>query len=80
MWVEKRMCVLECQQGVNYGSGCNKQCSYRHCLQDSTCDKKLGTCVGGCQPGWSEPDCSQGNDVNVCFVYNSRNNRLINVE
>ena len=47
------------------------QCAARHCLQKSTCDKQTGQCVGGCQPGWKQHDCTQGSFVFIyLFTYN----------
>ncbi|XP_041346865.1 multiple epidermal growth factor-like domains protein 10, partial [Gigantopelta aegis] len=52
-----------CQEGLTYGSGCTKQCAGRHCLQNSPCNTNTGRCVGGCQSGWREQDCSL-----VCYA------------
>lgn len=57
---------LECDDGT-FGNDCVHQCS-DHCLSDSPCNKQSGQCVGGCEPGYTSSDCSQGTmccDVSV---------------
>lgn len=50
--------VLECDDG-KYGYNCTYNCS-GHCLSDSTCNKQTGHCDGGCEPGYTAKDCSNG--------------------
>ncbi|XP_041357563.1 multiple epidermal growth factor-like domains protein 10 [Gigantopelta aegis] len=48
----------DCKGGLTYGDNCGKRCADRHCLNNSTCEANTGLCVGGCQPGWKDLDCS----------------------
>ncbi|XP_041357570.1 multiple epidermal growth factor-like domains protein 10 [Gigantopelta aegis] len=49
----------DCQGGLTYGNNRGKQCTNRHCLNNSTCNANTGLCVGGCQSGWTDVDCSK---------------------
>lgn len=48
---------VECDDGT-YGYGCANNCSV-HCLNDSLCNKQTGHCDKGCDPGYTENDCSK---------------------
>ncbi|ESO86743.1 hypothetical protein LOTGIDRAFT_176902, partial [Lottia gigantea] len=48
-----------CDDGF-YGENCNKKCSERNCINNSTvCSKVDGSCNGECLDGYSGIDCSQ---------------------
>ncbi|GAB1609011.1 angiopoietin-1 receptor-like [Argonauta hians] len=40
-----------------YGANCQLKCG--HCLHNSPCQEHTGTCVGGCEVGWSGTKCDQ---------------------
>nr|XP_034321672.1 multiple epidermal growth factor-like domains protein 10 [Crassostrea gigas] len=48
------MCNKECNRGT-FGYECVNTC---HCLNISSCDKRTGTCDGGCTPGYINNNCS----------------------
>lgn len=50
--------ITECTDG-NYGLNCVNNCS-DHCLNDLPCNKQTGHCNGGCNPGYTNGDCSKG--------------------
>lgn len=50
--------ITECKDGT-YGHNCTNNCS-GHCLNDSPCNKQTGYCNGGCDPGYTDGDCSEG--------------------
>lgn len=54
---------LECADGF-YNSNCTGPCG--HCINDTTCKKDNGYCVGGCRKNYVYPLC-KGN-VNLLFV------------
>lgn len=49
---------LECPLG-SYGRNCSQTCS-KKCYMFRTCDKKTGSCHGGCVQGWKPPLCDKG--------------------
>ncbi|XP_041359103.1 sushi, von Willebrand factor type A, EGF and pentraxin domain-containing protein 1-like isoform X2 [Gigantopelta aegis] len=58
--------VMACEPNVKYGSNCNKMCVDRKCADKASSCNMAGTCHGGCQNGWKNPDCTQFQDVNEC--------------
>ncbi|XP_041357557.1 uncharacterized protein LOC121374520 [Gigantopelta aegis] len=51
--------VMACELNVKYGPNCNKMCNDRKCAtKTSSCDM-IGTCIGGCQAGWKNTDCTE---------------------
>lgn len=54
-----RFCmVLACEKGT-FGYDCLNNCSV-NCLNDSLCNKQNGHCDRGCNPGYTNTDCSKG--------------------
>ena len=51
---------LACEKN-KYGSNCEKDCNNRQCADNATTcdDAQFGTCVKGCQAGWTGADCTQ---------------------
>lgn len=49
------LCLTVCDGGT-YGPDCSQQCFCR----DAVCDKVTGLCPGGCQEGYSGPNCNLG--------------------
>lgn len=47
---------LACQDG-KYGKNCLKTCS-ANCVNPQ-CNKMTGECIGGCNDGWQELECTQ---------------------
>lgn len=58
--------VLECADGT-YGYNCTKICS-GHCLNNSPCNKQNGYCDKGCNPGYTNVDCSKSKLTNECNI------------
>lgn len=54
----KSMLDAECNEGT-YGYNCTNKCS-GHCLNNSPCNKQTGHCDGGCNPGYTNSNCSEG--------------------
>lgn len=50
--------VIECNEGT-FGYDCVNNCS-DHCLNNSPCNKQTGHCDGGCNPGYTNRDCTEG--------------------
>ena len=51
----------ECTDRYNYGRNCEKFCNQRKCVTSTVCSKTTGECgAGGCKPGWTGVDCTQG--------------------
>ncbi|ESO86418.1 hypothetical protein LOTGIDRAFT_167232 [Lottia gigantea] len=50
-------CNTKCEG--SYGENCNKQCSDRNCLDQSSCNNIDGKCIGECQAGYRSIDCTQ---------------------
>lgn len=50
--------VTECEDGT-YGYNCTNNCS-GHCLNNSICNKQTGHCDRGCNPGYTNRNCSKG--------------------
>lgn len=50
--------VLACEKGT-FGYDCLNNCS-GNCLNDSLCNKQNGHCDRGCNPGYTNTDCSKG--------------------
>lgn len=48
----------ECNDGT-FGYDCTNNCS-GHCLDNSPCNKQIGHCNLGCDPGYTNGDCSKG--------------------
>lgn len=72
---------LECDNKT-YGYGCVHNCS-GHCLNDSPCNKQTGHCDGGCNPGYTNTDCSKGKitdgciyDMNIFIKFSIKNFKL----
>ncbi|XP_041357583.1 multiple epidermal growth factor-like domains protein 6 [Gigantopelta aegis] len=53
-------CTEACTNNEEYGSGCMKLCTDRHCMHPSaSCDIHQGYCgTEGCKPGWKGDDCT----------------------
>lgn len=52
----------ECDDGT-YGYSCVNYCS-GHCLNDSPCNKQTGLCDRGCNPGYTNGNCSKSKFTN----------------
>lgn len=50
--------VTECDNGT-FGHNCVHNCSV-NCLKHSPCNKENGHCDGGCNPGYTNDNCSKG--------------------
>lgn len=50
--------AIECADGT-YGYACVNNCS-GHCMNGSLCNKQTGHCDKGCNPGYTNRDCSRG--------------------
>lgn len=50
--------VTECRDGT-YGYNYVNNCS-GHCLKNTPCNKQTGHCDTGCDPGYTNRDCSKG--------------------
>ena len=48
--------ITECESG-RYGQNCGTRCG--HCKNGSSCDRLIGTCPDGCDPGWTGLLCMQ---------------------
>lgn len=48
---------VECDGGT-FGYDCIAICS-TNCLNESPCNKKTGHCEDGCNPGYTDSDCSK---------------------
>lgn len=48
---------VECDDGT-FGYDCIAICS-TYCLNESSCNKKTGHCEDGCNPGYTDSDCSK---------------------
>lgn len=48
---------LECPVGL-YGDHCNNNCG--NCLNNTNCHHVNGTCSEGCDPGYYEHNCTEG--------------------
>lgn len=57
--------VIECDAGT-FGYNCVNNCS-GHCLNGSTCNKSSGKCERGCNPGYTNDDCSKGEFLYQCY-------------
>lgn len=58
---------LECDNGT-YGLNCVKNCSGQ-CLNNSPCNKQTGKCNKGCNPGYTNGDCSKGKITNESYTF-----------
>lgn len=56
---------LECTDGL-YGDMCQNQCG--HCSNLSQCHHINGTCLSGCQPGYSSEFCNQCELISFIFL------------
>ena len=55
--------VLECMG--SYGPNCASPCG--HCKDGSTCDRLIGTCPNGCDPGWTGLLCANSKLLLACL-------------
>lgn len=53
---------LECIAGY-YGEECGSICGY--CLDNTTCHHVIGSCNEGCQSGYQEPNCTEGDSLDI---------------
>lgn len=53
---------LECIAGY-YGEECGSICGY--CLDNTTCHHVTGSCNEGCQSGYQEPNCTEGDSLDI---------------
>lgn len=56
---------LECIEGY-YGEECGSICGY--CLDNTTCHPVTGSCDKGCRPDYQEPNCTQGDFLNIKYT------------
>lgn len=54
----------ECHRGT-FGYDCVNTC---HCLNISSCDKRTGTCDGGCTPGYIKNNCSTSKCYDQMYI------------
>lgn len=57
--------TVECND-VTYGYNCVNNCS-GHCLNNYPCNKQTGHCDGGCDPGYKNDDCNDG-EINMILI------------
>lgn len=73
--------VTECIDGT-YGYNCINNCS-GHCLGDYPCNKQTGHCDRGCNPGYTNMDCSKGrftqNMLNLFKILVTLKHKLLNI-
>lgn len=53
---------LECIAGY-YGEECGSICGY--CRDNTTCHHVTGSCNEGCQSGYQEPNCTEGDFLDI---------------
>ncbi|XP_052777423.1 receptor-type tyrosine-protein phosphatase kappa-like [Mya arenaria] len=57
-WANLELCEVEvyaCTNGT-FGSNCERRC---HCKEGGACDVTIGSCPGGCIPGWEGVACDK---------------------
>ena len=59
-----------------YGSNCVHNCS-RNCLNDSPCNKETGHCEAGCNQGYSNKLCNQGNLMFIKILSYLKSNLIV---
>lgn len=57
---------LECTDGM-FGDKCSKACGY--CKDMSQCNHVDGTCINGCQPGYTSKLCKQRAFILLCIFF-----------
>ncbi|XP_061194951.1 protein draper-like [Saccostrea echinata] len=58
---EGTFCDRECSGG-KFEMNCERDCD-EHCADPFNCNRKIGECEGGCQPGWKGLQCTNGNVI-----------------
>ena len=48
-----------------FGQNCNQSCG--NCLNNEQCHHITGSCLSGCDSGYSETDCTEGNDKKINY-------------
>ncbi|KAK6179332.1 hypothetical protein SNE40_011719 [Patella caerulea] len=56
-WIGDK-CDRNCLYDNTYGTNCDKACSDRHCLNQSSCNPSNGSCDNGCEDGYIGIDCT----------------------
>lgn len=64
--------VIDCDNRT-YGYNCVYNCS-GHCLDNSPCNKQTGLCDRGCNPGYTNSNCSKGKITDECIYFFSIKN------
>lgn len=59
--------ISECQNQT-YGLNCAYNCS-GHCLNGTICMPTNGSCMKGCEPGWTNDTCKDGKQRDIYFLY-----------
>lgn len=61
--------ISVCEDGM-FGFGCIAQCS-GNCVDDSPCNKHTGYCDKGCNPGYTNSNCSQSKYIYYILLKNT---------
>lgn len=56
---------LDCDNGTD-DIDCINRC---HCLNNYPCNKQTGNCEGGCNPGYTNSNCSKSTVTRIVGVY-----------